>query len=152
MTTSTRSWFDDFAKLQRGLSQYLPMADGLESPDPEDDLFVKMAIVGYSFHQPTEEWGIDNLHFIQRHRQDEYSDAELADHGDAASSVALFACLAYGYMLGLFQAGSIDEIEFSRGEALLPGFLALHSTELPITKVGTSDDGRAPNPARHSTR
>lgn len=107
------------------------MAEGLESADPEDDLFVKMAIVGFSFHQPTDEWGIDNLRFIQRYRSDEYSNVALADHEAAATSVALFACLFLGYMLGLFQSGAIDDVEFSRGEALLPGILAMRSPELP---------------------
>jgi len=119
----------DFEQLLRGFSRHKKLAEELRSPDPEDDLFVRMAIVGFSFHRPTEEWGIDNLNFIRRYRGDEFSGAALAELG-LSNSHALFACLSLGHMLGLFQAGQIDETEFSRGEALLPGFLALNEEEI----------------------
>ena len=131
-----RDWMTEFGRLLHRFMTYREMANELQSPDPEDDLFVKMAIVGYSFHQPTEAWGIDNLRYIQQRRHDDYSDAQLVEFEDRAQSYAQFACLSLGYMLGLFQSGQIDDVEFLRGEALLPGFLALHSGELPVGVEG----------------
>lgn len=126
-------WNRSFDTLFRRFAELLESAERLESSNVEDDLFIRMAIVGHSLWRPTsEEWGADNLHLIQRYRAGEYSDDALAEHEVRARAYALFACLALGFALGAYQAGQIDDVEFSRGEALLPGFMALRSTDLPI--------------------
>ncbi len=38
-----------------------------------------------------------------------------------------FVCLAFGYLLGLYQEGLCTESRFSLLEAQLPGFMWLHA-------------------------
>ena len=90
----------------------------LESPNPDDDHMVKIAIVGYSYHQPTTSWGRDEFDFIMQRRR------EVADFGERWVE---FVCLASGYLLGLHQAGRCGDAEFLLLEAQLPGFMWQYS-------------------------
>lgn len=125
-----RDWTAEYRMLLQGFPRFLVAAKGYESPNPEDDLFVKMAIAGFSLEQPTEEWGCNHFRLVRSYREGDYSDAQLVDRGEGARAYALFACLALGYVLGAYQAEAIDDAEFSRGEALLAGFLAMNEPEI----------------------
>ena len=119
-----------FAALLQNFERHKKAIAGLESPNPEDDEYIKAAIVGFSFHQPTEAWSLKQCDFIKERRNGEYSDKQLQAYDEKARDYALFACLAHGYLLGLFQAGTLDEIQFATAEAQLPGFLELHMNRL----------------------
>jgi hypothetical protein len=125
-----RDWTHEFQMLLKGYPRYLQGAKAYVSPNPEDDLYVKMALAGFSLTRPTVEWGINHFDFIQEHRRGDYSDQQLADRGPRASTYALFACTALGYLLGLYQGDLLDDAEFSRAEALLAGFLAMNEEEI----------------------
>jgi hypothetical protein len=45
------------------------MAAAMESPNPEDDRLIRIAITGYSYHQEAEMWGRDELDFVSRRRR-----------------------------------------------------------------------------------
>jgi hypothetical protein len=117
--------------LLQGFPRFLHAAKEHQSPNPEDDLGTKLAIAGFSsVRGGAEDWGINHFDFIQRHRREDYSLERLADEGEGAPGYVYFACLALGYLLGQYQADAIDDVEFSRGEALLAGFLALYDEEV----------------------
>jgi hypothetical protein len=93
-------------------------AAAIESPNPEDDLLIKIGIVGYCYHQTIESWGSDELDFVSRRR------GEVEDFDPLWIE---FVCFASGYLLGLFQAGELSEAKSALFEAQLPGFMWLHS-------------------------
>jgi hypothetical protein len=90
----------------------------LESANPEDDLMVKFAIVGYSYHRQVESWGRDEFEFVAQRRE------EVAEQDPRWVE---FVCFVSGYLLGLWQSGSVDDTEFALLEAQLPGFMWLCS-------------------------
>lgn len=130
-----RDFRKDYENLMSGFDRFLTMAEALPSPNAEDDIYTRAAIVGFSFHSRTEEWGRNHFELVQKRRANDYSDQNLAWYGTAASRHALFACLSLGFLLGLFQAEKISEEEFDRGEAEIPAFLALHSTQLAASPI-----------------
>lgn len=82
--------FAHFQRLLDDLSSVHDIAAEIESPNPEDDWPVRIAIVGYCYHQTVESWGIDELDFISRRR------SEVADFDPPWVE---FVCLASGYLL-----------------------------------------------------
>jgi hypothetical protein len=108
--------FDEFQKLWRSFSICCQAAETLDSPDPEDDQFIKMAIVGFSYHDKTENW--EHGHFKLARQYDDES-ARLGD----SDNLRKFNLLALGSILGLYSAGKIDERLYRLGYALLPGFV-----------------------------
>lgn len=87
----------------------------LESPNPEDSRFIKMAIVGFSYHEETECWARD--HFEVAH---DY----LCESGSigASDAMKLYSMLALGALLGMHTSGKIDTSTYRTGHATLPGF------------------------------
>ena len=107
--------FDEFERLWQSFDVCRQSAESLDSPNPQDDQFMKMAIVGFSYHDKTENW--QQGHFkIAR----EYAD-ECLRLGDEAN-VAKFNLLALGALLGLYSSGKLDDRLYRTGYALLPGF------------------------------
>ena len=102
---------DDLALIRKRVSE-------LESPNPEDDSPVKFAIVGYSYHQSAESWSREEFEFVAQRRH------EVEDFDEPWVE---FVCLAFGYLLGLYQAGRCSDAEATVFEAQLPGFMWLHS-------------------------
>lgn len=90
----------------------------LESPNPEDDRMVKFAIVGYSYHRPIESWGHGEYEFVQQRRR------EIVEFDPRWVE---FACLAFGYLLGLAQSGILNDTVCALFEAQLPGFMWQYS-------------------------
>jgi hypothetical protein len=107
-----------FQRLCDELPSAREAAAAIESPSLEDDLLVKIAIVGYSYHQTVESWGSDELDFVSRRR------SEVEDFDPLWIE---FVCFASGYLLGLFQAGELSEAKCALFEAQLPGFMWQHS-------------------------
>jgi hypothetical protein len=107
-----------FQRLCEDLPQVREMAAAIESPNPEDDRLIKLAIAGYCYHQAVDSWGREELDFVLRRRREvEGYDPLWVE----------FVCLASGYLLGLYQAEKLSEVEFRLFEAQLPGFMWQHS-------------------------
>jgi hypothetical protein len=122
-----RDFRRDFEHLLGGLDGHLRLAQEMSSPNLEDDLCIRAAIVGFSFHSQTERWGRNHFDLVRSRRDKDYSNRNLSWYGPSAERHALLACLCLGFLLGLFQAEKISEEEFERGEAEIPPFLALHT-------------------------
>ena len=108
--------FDEFERLWHSFGVCCRSAEALDSPNPQDDQFIKMAIVGFSYHDKTENW--QQGHFTIARR---YVD-ECTRLGDPPK-LGKFNLLALGALLGLYSAGKIDDRLYGIGYALLPGFV-----------------------------
>lgn len=108
--------FDDFEQLLANYSACLECADGLESPNPEDSRFTKMAIVGFSHYEDTSNWQRGHFEIAS----DYLAESESIDLPEGAK---LYSMLALGALLGMHSAGQIDDRVFRVGLALLPGFV-----------------------------
>jgi hypothetical protein len=115
-----------FERLWNDLPAIRESVEKLESPNPEDDRFIKFAIVGYSYFQPITSWGPDELRFVARRRQ------EVLEQGELWTE---FVCLAAGYMLGMCQAGKCTDQECALFEAQLPGYMWMHSNRFQADTV-----------------
>ena len=107
-----------FERLFDDLPSAREIAAAVASSNPEDDLLIRTAIVGYCYHQEAESWGSDELDFVSRRR------SEVADFDPLWIE---FVCLASGYLLGAYQTGMLGEGECALFEAQLPGFMWQHS-------------------------
>jgi len=105
-------------------------AEAYASPNPEDDLPVRLAIVGFSFNAPTDSWAYEHFCFVAAYRDRELNAEALAWHEDVADLCLQFSCLAIGYVLGLRQAEKINDTDLLLAESLLPSFLIQHSGSL----------------------
>jgi hypothetical protein len=118
MTTSKQQlMFAQFELLWDDLPNIRRKVAALELPISDDDM-VKTAITGYSYHQPIASWGRDEVEVLTCRRR------EIADLGRRWEE---FVCLASGYLLGLYQSGRCNGADRTLFEALLPGFMWLHS-------------------------
>jgi len=88
-----------------------------------DDVFVKIAAMGFARVAPDRPWGPEQAAIVRSLREGDYSDEMLEWYDAGRETVALFACLCYGAMLGLDAAGRMTEKDRALGEALLPGFI-----------------------------
>ncbi len=115
--------FEEFERLWRNFAACCRSAETLNSPNPEDDEFIKMAIVGFSCHDKTENWQQGHFKIAKQ-----YAD-ECARLGDSAA-LRKFNLLALGALLGLYSAGKADDRLYGIGYALLPGFVLSKGSEV----------------------
>jgi hypothetical protein len=92
------------------------LAEKLKSPNIDDDLCVRSAIVGFSYNSPTESWGKGHYDFFRKHALDPSS---------LGNAEFLFSCECLGYLLGLYEAGKLSDEKFREAEAILPGYILL---------------------------
>jgi hypothetical protein len=118
VTSSESEMQSHFQRLCDDLPLARQMPATIESPNPEDDRLVRLALAGYSFHQSVDPWGKDELDFVTRRRR------EVEDFNPLYGE---FVCLASGYLLGLYQAGKCRQAECALFEAQLSGFMWQHS-------------------------
>ena len=104
-----------FEKLYENFDRDRQTAKKLISPNPEDSLEIRIAIVGFSHNLATEQWDRPHFEFVQKR----------ISMASAAGNELLFFCLCLGFLLGLFEAGKIDDLEFDLADAQLAGFLLL---------------------------
>lgn len=95
----------------------------LQTPNPDDDEFIRCGIVGFAQHCDCEKWDLGHYEYVCDRRN------EVLDSGFSLDWCR-FTCLAAGYFLGMVQAGLMSETEFRQSEAITPGFMWLHSNEL----------------------
>lgn len=103
-----------FEELLSTFSRDLRLAETLESPNPEDSLEIRAAIVGFSYNSPTEAWKRFHLDYIRNH---------LPDLTTQPKSEVAFQSLCLGYLLGLYQIGAITDQQLLLAEYQLPGFI-----------------------------
>ena len=113
---STSELFQEFERLLGSYSGCLEFADKLESPNPEDSRLIKMAIVGFSYHDATSNWEAGHCDIAS----DYLAESESAALPDGAK---LFSMLAFGALLGMLSSEKIDDRVYGLGRALLPGFV-----------------------------
>jgi hypothetical protein len=133
--SNTQKWMAAFQLFFQSFERYRRAALDLETPNVEDDEFIRAAIVGFSRYAATEDWDRSHYEFIRSHREGDNSDASLSVlHGERASQYALLACLCLGALLGLYQTQAISHDEFHVAEVQLPGFLALQANKLGVDR------------------
>jgi hypothetical protein len=108
--------FAEFNQLLEVFARDLATAKAIATPNVQDTLEIKAAIVGFSYHSKTEDWGRNHLVFVGRH---------ISGASSLEGRELIFSCLCFGYLLGLFQANKITEQQFQLAEAQLPGFIML---------------------------
>lgn len=119
---------EEFKSILNHYDRYASVAIKMKTPNPEDDEFIRAAIVGFSQHAPTEEWTHSHYEYILNYRQGDFSDKSFEFlYGEKALKVALFACLCLGALLGMYQIAEISEDEYKIAEGQLPGFMLLHA-------------------------
>jgi len=109
----------EFERLLKAYPACLAAADSLVSPNQEDNRFTKMAIVGFSYHDRTENWA-EGHYALAR---DYLNESESLEN---PTPIRLFSMLALGSLLGLYSAGKIDDGVYRVGVGVLPGFVMLH--------------------------
>lgn len=110
--------FSYFSQIWDQLPRIRELASSLESPNAEDDQLVKIAIAGYSYHQPVESWGRNEFDFVKKRRD------EVAGYD---SKWIEFVCAASGYLLSLYQSDQINDTQCFQFKMLLPGYMWQHS-------------------------
>jgi hypothetical protein len=126
-----RDIFDEFERLWTCYAACAASADHLRSPNPQDGTFIKMAIVGFSYHDKTENWQFGHYRIVEEYL------AECEKLGDS-DSVKRFNMLALGSLLGLYSSGKIDDRIYRIGYILLPGFVMGKGGG--IDTIGNEDD------------
>ena len=122
--------YDDLEQLISTFPRDIELAKGLESTNPEDDLAIKAAVVGFSYNSSTSEWVKVHYDFVKSRIQKEYDCESLEEYGENGTNVKLYFALAMGFLLGLFQQGKINDEEFELGEQQIPGVIMLYLPRL----------------------
>ena len=104
----------------------IALARGVDSENPEDDLVVKAAVVGFCYNSPIQEWDKGHLEFVKNRLSREFQSDASFDYGENSENVRLFYALALGYLIGLYQQDKIMDAEFEIAERQISGLLMLH--------------------------
>jgi hypothetical protein len=113
----------------------LELARQLESPNSEDDLTVRAAIVGFSYNAPTTDWDISHHDFLRKHLDGHFSLVELQEWTAEPIKLQWFAAIGLGFLLGLYQSDAIDAEKFEACERQIAGLIALHVGELVLVEL-----------------
>jgi hypothetical protein len=124
-----RDVYDEFERLWCCYASCLTAADSLGSPNPEDNSFIKLAIVGFSHHDNVRNWQ-------PRHYQIAREYLDECEKLDDSDNTKRFNMLALGALLGLYSSGKIDDRVYRIGYILLPGFVMAKGDA--IDGIGTS--------------
>lgn len=127
--------FDQIARLVGTFYRDMRIAKGVATPNPEDDLAIKAAIVGFSYNSPLDVWGKGHFDFVKDRIDRDYAPEELAEYGDNGENVKSFYALSLGFLLGAYQKGDIDDEDFKTAERQIPGIIMLHLSHLTDAKI-----------------
>lgn len=89
------------------------LAKSLESCNPQDDLAIKAAVVGFSYNAPTPDWAQDHYEFVKHRLERDYHDEELV-HEDLVGPGAE-SCPGDSWT---FRGGKRDQLFHHRQNAL----------------------------------
>jgi len=124
------AYHDQLEQLTIHFARDIDIARSVESSNPEDDLAIKAAIVGFSYNSPTSDWAKGHYDFVRNRLEADYSNDQLEDYGASGENVRLFYALAIGFFLGLYQQERLSDEQFKEGEQQLPGLIMLHLPRL----------------------
>ena len=113
----------------------IEIARNVESSNPEDNLAIRAAIVGFSYNCETSNWAKGHYDFVNERLEASYSNERLDEYGENGENVRLFFALAIGFLLGLYQQEEITDDQFKEGDQQIPGLIMLHLprlTEQPV--------------------
>jgi len=127
--------FQQLERLAETFKSDVQSAQSLQSPNAEDDLPTKMAIVGFSYNSPTEEWDLGHFEFLKERRAREFSHGELIEYGENAENVEFFFALGIGYLLGLYHQNMIGDHDFHVAEIQMLGLVMLHLGKLTLRRL-----------------
>ncbi len=113
----------------------IQLAKVLESPNDEDDLAVKAAIIGFSYSSSAGEWAKEHFDFVKAWIEHDYATEELAEYGENSENVKLFFALAIGYLLGVYEKGGISDQAFKMAEVQIPYLIMIHLGRLTAHRV-----------------
>lgn len=108
----------------------IEIARNVKSSNPEDDLAIRAAIVGFSYHCETSSWAKGHFEFVNQRLVANYSSEQLDEYGENGENVRLFFALAIGFLLGLYQQKEITDDQFEEGEQQIPGIIMLYLPRL----------------------
>ncbi|MCA9197558.1 MAG: hypothetical protein KDA87_08480 [Planctomycetales bacterium] len=117
----------DFAPL---LENFRAIRDSLHAASDRRFDPIDYARHGFALTSAADTWGINHQRFIAERCAGELSDESLTWHESTAPVWRAFACLALGYLLGLYQTERISDLQFDTADAQLPGFMYLHAPVL----------------------
>jgi len=139
-----QSIFEQLGNLVATFERDVRLGVEMSSPNNDDDLAIKTAIVGFSYNARTQDWDLGHFEFVKGRLARELPGNELAEYGPNADNVRLFLALSIGYLLGLHHQDAITDEEFRRAELLLPGLIMQHLGRLtarpPIEENPTAPD------------
>ena len=72
---------DQLRSLVGNFARDLGLAKKLTSPNAADDIAIRIAIVGFSYNSPTEQWDLGHYEFIRNRLDEEYDLPELECYG-----------------------------------------------------------------------
>jgi hypothetical protein len=124
------SVFEDLQHLVTTFHRDIERARQLEPSNANDDLALKMAVVGFSYNSPATDWGKNHADFVTLRLAQDYSDEELVEYGENSGNVRLFYALCVGFLLGLYQQNKMNDQEFDTAEWQIPGLIMLHLSTL----------------------
>ncbi len=110
--------FTEFERLLGCYAACVKASETLSTPNGEDDEFMKMAIVGFSYHEKTEAWSRKHWLIAKEYLQE----SDGLEHFDSTKTKK-FSMLALGALLGLYSAEMIDDRIYQIGYVTLPGFI-----------------------------
>ncbi len=105
---------DQFEVLYQKMDQYVLQAEKLSTPNEEDTLEIRMAIIGFGLTYDIETWGLDEFEHVH---------GELTQSEELTERERLFYALGMGYLLGLLAAKKLIPLEFQGLSYVLPGFI-----------------------------
>ena len=120
--------FGLFEALLADFGAALREADGLAQGEGQTE-GVRLAMVGFRRYRPLGDWDHEATEWLAGRLQGDWS----AWHSDCGPAVAVFACLAWGALLGKFRAREIDDAGFLLADAHLPAFDLMHRQDMRAT-------------------
>jgi hypothetical protein len=130
---------EQLGRLFEDFQESVAKARQVELPDGDDEMGIKTAIIGFSMNSPTHTWGLNHYNLVKDRLEAGYSADSLKEFRDEATSIRLFVGLCLGYLLGLYQAEKLTDVEFSVAEAQIPGLVFLNSGRFLKGEKGDAD-------------
>lgn len=120
----------NLSRLVTNFYRDIGLARKLDSMNPQDDLAVRAAVVGFSYNSPTQEWAKGHFEALKKCLDREFPSNLQQDYGMNSENVRLFFALAIGYLLGVYQQGMVSDSEFTVAEKQVSGLVFLHLATL----------------------
>jgi hypothetical protein len=127
--------FDDIQRLVGTFYRDIQIANGVVTPNPDDDIVIKVAITGFSYNSPVDDWARGHFDFVKSRIDRDYTPEELAEYGDNGQNIKLFFALSIGFLLGAYQKGDISDEDFKTAERQIPGIIMLHLPSLTSNSI-----------------